>query len=139
VENTERALRGLLQLAHPAGHHPVGSLVGQAAHQEGTTQGSGLFWEPPLLRTVAIDDNGISDLVSEIDNHREYLQKSGDWGKQARLRQEVQLDHLLKTELVSRWRVTVSELHVQSVLDRLATRELSPWQAVELLLDGGNE
>jgi GTPase len=139
VENTERALRGLLQLAHPVGHHLAGSLVGQATHWEGTTQSSGLFWEPPVLKTVATDDNGISELVSEIDHHRAYLQISGDWGKQARLRQEVQLDHLLKTELVSRWRMTVSEHHVQSVLDRLATRELSPWQAVELLLNGGSQ
>jgi LAO/AO transport system kinase len=139
VENTERALRGLLQLAHPAGHHPVGSLVGQDSRQGRPSQSGGLFWEPPVIRTVATDDSGISELVTGIDNHREYLQKSGDWGNQARLRLETQLDHLLKIELVSRWRKTVPELHVRSVLDRLDRRELSPWQAVELLLAGGRE
>jgi len=89
------------------------------------------------MRTVATDGNGIAELVSEIDHHREYLQKSGGWTRQERLRLESQLDHLLKAELLSRWRMTVSELHVQSVMERLARRELSPWQAVEMLLNGG--
>jgi LAO/AO transport system kinase len=134
VENTERALRGLLQFAHPATHHPVSSLVGLTSRDDGSAHNSDLFWEPPVLCTVATDGHGISDLVSEIDHHREYLEKSGDWRKQEHLRLESQLDHLLKTGLLSRWRMTVSELYVQSVVDRLIKRELSPWQAVEMLL-----
>ena len=88
---------------------------------------------------MATEDAGIAHLVAEIDKHREYLQKSGNWEKQARLRLMTQLEHLLKAELVSRWRSTVTERHVQTVLARLDRREISPWQAVEMLLDGGSE
>ena len=136
VENTERAFRGLLQ---PGGHHPSDHRMDQLSLPEESTPSDGLAWEPPVLRTVATEDTGIAHLVAEIDKHREYLQKSGNWKKQARLRLMTQLEHLLKAELVSRWRSTVSELHVQTVLARLDRRELSPWQAVEMLLDGGSE
>ena len=66
------------------------------------TPSDGLVWEPPVLRTVATEDTGIAHLVAEIDKHREYLHKSGNWEKQARLRLMTQLEHLLKAELVSR-------------------------------------
>ena len=139
VENTERALRGLLQLAHPI-THPLADIFGHLASRDSQSAGSGaLSWETPVLRTVATDGNGISDLVAEIDRHRVYLEESGGWAKQDRSRLESHLDHLLKVELVSRWRKTVSETHVQSVLDRLSRRELSPGQAVDMLLNGGRD
>ena len=137
VENTERALRGLLQLAHPTSHPLVGRFDDPVSRAGASIHSGDLPWETPVLRTVATDGSGISDLVAEIDRHREYLQKSGGWTRQERARLESQLDHLLKAELVSRWRKTVSESHVQSVVDRLANRELSPWQAVDMLLNGG--
>jgi hypothetical protein len=43
---------------------------------------------------------------------------------------------LLQALLVSRWRQTVSQEAYQSVVDRLIQRDISPWQAVEALLDG---
>jgi len=137
VENTERALRGLLQLAYPTSHTLGGDFDDPASRGVGSVHSGYLAWEIPVLRTVATDGSGISVLVTEIDHHREYLQNSGGWTKQERTRLESQLDHLLKAELVARWRKTISESRVQSVVDRLASRELSPWQAVGILLDGG--
>jgi LAO/AO transport system kinase len=139
VENTERALRGLLQLAHPITHPLTGIFEDLASRSSDSAGSREHSWEIPVLRTVATDGNGITDLVSEIDRHRVYLEESGGWAKQERARLESQLDHLLKAELVSRWRMTVSEIHVQSVLDRLARRELSPRQAVDMLLNGGGD
>jgi hypothetical protein len=45
---------------------------------------------------------------------------------------------LLQALLVSRWRQTVSQEAYQGVLDQLLRRDISPWQAVETLLDGHN-
>jgi len=60
-----------------------------------------------------------------------------EWAKRERLRLVSQLDHLLKAELVARWQMTISDSYVQSVIERLVKRDLSPWKAVELLLNGG--
>jgi LAO/AO transport system kinase len=122
VENTERALRGLLQLAYP---------------QAVTSADAGNYdWQPPILRTVASEGVGISELVTEIERHRVYLHSSGEWATRERLRLESQIDHMLKAELVARWRMTVTDSQVQSVLEHLVKREISPWQAIDRLLDG---
>ena len=137
VENTERALRGLLQLAHPVTHLMHGVFSHAPAQDEPPSHNEGQYWEPPVLRTVATEGTGVSTLVAEIDRHREYLQESGEWAMRERLRLVSQLDHLLKAELVARWQMTASDSHVQSIIERLVKRDLSPWKAVELLLNGG--
>lgn len=136
VENTERALRGLLQLAHPQTHSLAHGFVGHPYQDEELSPDKELPWLPPVLRTVATEGTGIPTLVGEIERHRDYLKNSGERAKRERLRLESQLDHLLKAELVARWRMTVTESQVQSVLDHLVQREISPWQAVDRLLDG---
>ena len=84
VENTERAFAGSCSLADILSERsPHGSAL---LCLRNLPQSDGLAWEPPVLRTVATEDTGIAHLVAEIDQHREYLQKSGDWTKQARLR-----------------------------------------------------
>jgi len=139
VENTERALRGLLQLAHPVTHPMHGVFAGAPTHAEASSPDKDQYWQPPVLRTVATEGTGISNLVAEIDRHKTYLQESGGMAKRERLRLVSQLDHLLKAELVARWQATSSESHVKSIIERLVKRELSPWQAVELLLNGGGD
>ena len=33
-------------------------------------------WKPPIIKTQAVFDNGIDELIEEIDNHREFLKKA---------------------------------------------------------------
>jgi LAO/AO transport system kinase len=137
VENTERALRGMLLLAHPAQrlvdlHHTSTYAIAEAppSSPEADT------WQPPILRTVATEGTGVGELFLEIARHRVYLAESGEWQRRERLRLQSELDMLLQALLVSRWRQTVSAEAYQSVVDRLLQRDISPWQAVEALLDG---
>jgi LAO/AO transport system kinase len=44
----------------------------EAAHDDGATS-----WTPPVLRTVAAKDEGITELVESLDRHFSYLEKSG--------------------------------------------------------------
>jgi LAO/AO transport system kinase len=45
-------------------------------HESGKTD-----WEPPVLKTVATEKQGIRELVEEIHRHRDFLQKSDLWKK----------------------------------------------------------
>jgi LAO/AO transport system kinase len=133
VENTERALRSMLDLSQPSPrsmvHHkaslsPPASLIGQPG------------WVPPIQRTISTEAVGIEELAALIDRHRDYLGESGNWQRRERLRLESELEMLLREALVSRWRISISESQYQAVLGRLVERRISPRQAVECLVDG---
>ena len=43
--------------------------------------GTASGWRPPVLKTEAVKDVGIKELLTEIENHRTYLKKKGLQGK----------------------------------------------------------
>jgi LAO/AO transport system kinase len=137
VENTERALRNMLQLAHPVQHtyrhHGMLESVSGAIVEPVNGE---FLWVPPVLRTVATEGSGIEQVWQAIIQHRQHLQASGEWQRRERSRLETELDGLLQATLVSRWRNQISVQEYQRVIARLAERRISPWQAVEALLDG---
>jgi LAO/AO transport system kinase len=138
VENTERALRGMLQLAHPVPrfqglHHGLPTID----HQMGEVTSESSLWQTPVLRTVATEGTGVVELYNEIIRHRQYLESSGEWGRREHIRLQSELEDLLQVALVTRWRQTYgSQDVVQEILERMVARELSPWQAVKILLNG---
>jgi LAO/AO transport system kinase len=138
VENTERALRTMLELAHPTPrvfrHHGTLQSV-----PRGEMEADQNTWLPPILRTVATEGDGVPELAAAIARHREHLQETGEWQDRDRARLSSELDLLLQGKLVQRWRRGVSDLQYQQVIDSLVARQISPHQAVDELLDGGQE
>ena len=62
------------------------------------------FGLPSVLRTVAIENKGIDELVDEIARHREWLKQNGNWSKKERQRIEADIVHLLSDRLFENWR-----------------------------------
>lgn len=114
VEVTERILRNMLEMSHPS--------TGK------------LSWVPPVLCTVAIEGRGIPDLTGAISRHRLFLQQTGDWHVRERYLLEAELQAILNTALVSRWRAGISDEKYQRILMELIERRISPYQALERLL-----
>lgn len=135
VEATERALRGMLQLAHPAPrvfqHHGRAEYIPEAGS---TAQAS--LWIPPIQRVVATEGEGITELAQAIARHKQYLHESGDWQRRERARLQSELDVLLRETLMERWRGTISEATYQQTVEALLERKISPYQAVEKLIQG---
>jgi LAO/AO transport system kinase len=138
---TERALRGMLQLAHPAPH------IFQNHHKDHTWRESvsknnkaeeSAVWIPPIQRTVAIDGQGVPELAEAIARHYEHLITTGELRQRERSRLRSELDNLLRETLISRWRATVPQEAYDQALFDLVGRKLSPRQAVDLLLSGGD-
>ncbi|HEB64789.1 MAG TPA: methylmalonyl Co-A mutase-associated GTPase MeaB [Chloroflexi bacterium] len=134
VENTERALKNMLQLAHPTRrvfhHHGQVMMVEAPAAPQPEAQ----LWIPPVLRTVATEGEGIAELTEQIARHGTFLRQTGDWNRRERVRLQNELDTLLQAALVARWRATLPNGRYGEILERLVARELSPRQAVEALL-----
>ena len=93
-------------------------------------------WIPPIQKTVATEGTGISELADEIARHAEHLRESGDWTARERSRLGSELDALLRGMLVSRFREQVPESRYDEVLNQVFQRELSPLEAVKVLLNG---
>jgi LAO/AO transport system kinase len=135
VEAAERALLGMLKLGHPTKrailHH------GQTETVESTdTEISTDMWIPPIRRTVSTDGKGIPELAEAIAGHRLHLEKTGGWQLRDRARFESEVETLLQSSLMSRWRESVDDAKYASMLDKLAARQLSPRQAVYAMLNG---
>jgi LAO/AO transport system kinase len=139
VEITERALSGMLSLAHPVKrvyqHHGRQETI---APQLQDDQDEIPLWIPPIQRTIATTGDGIQELSVLIAEHRGHLETSGELGHRERTRLEVELSNLLQETLMNRWRNDIQADVYQSVLDEIFAREVSPWQAVQILLTGGN-
>ncbi|UCD99506.1 MAG: methylmalonyl Co-A mutase-associated GTPase MeaB [Chloroflexota bacterium] len=137
VENTERALRGMLELAHPTQrkimHH--GQKMTVPVPEEGTIEEK--HWVPLILRTVATQGDGVPELVKAIEEHQNFLDITGLRNERDRTRLQTELELLIQGNLVSRWRQKVSQTQYEQVLESLIARQISPHQAVEVLLDGG--
>lgn len=135
VENTEKALKSTLELAHPIQHvfRHHGREMTATAELEKTTSG----WVPLILRVVATEGKGIPDLAAAIARHAEYLRTSGDWSVLERVRLEAELDHLILARLEADFHNSLGEQAFEQALDQMVDRRLSPAQAADLLLKGG--
>lgn len=132
VENTVRALRGMMGLAHPVAkvfRHP-----GQGTVISGNEPGKPAMWMPPILRTIATDGTGVAELAAAVEQHAQHLHDSGEWGRRERARLEAELEELLTETLVKRFHEGVLDPRYEKMIDKLVERKVSPWGAVKTLL-----
>jgi len=133
VENTERALRSTLELAHPTKH--VYRHHGQSMTID-TPEIDSKIWIPPINKTIATDGTGITNLADSIANHVTHLRQSGDWVLRDRSRLESELEIALREELLNRFFESTSNETYQAIVEQVIQRNLSPHQAVQTLLQG---
>jgi len=134
-ENTLRALRTMLSLAHPQltemNHH--GEMM-KAEGAAGAAQDG--RWTPPILPTISTTGEGIDELIEQLQAHRDYLEKSGEWQIRDAARLKNDLENLLGAALRAHWESSISQNDYQKVLARVISRKSSPGKAVEELLRG---
>jgi len=136
VENTERALRSTLELAHPTKrifrHH------GQTMSID-APEADAKIWIPPINKTISTDGKGIPELADSIAKHIAHLRQSGDWALRDRARLGSELDAVLQEELVNRFFERVQKAEYDEVVEKVLNRTISPYEAVKLLLNGNSE
>ena len=134
VENTERALRTTLELAHPTQrlfrHH--GQTLSAAMPESASTT----LWIPPINKTVATDGTGIADLAESIAQHVAHIRSSGDWAHRDRARLGSEVEALLAEALMLRFFDAVQKSEYEKLLEQVIQRQLSPYEAVEILIHG---
>ncbi len=81
-------MRGGATMKHVPAHHGVDlsphNIMKQVRAAAATDDAS--HWTPPVLRTVAVKDEGIGELVAALDRHFRYLEESGTLRERRRTR-----------------------------------------------------
>jgi LAO/AO transport system kinase len=138
VENTEKALKSMLDLAHPMQkvylHH--GRMLESQLQSEAKREAGRELWIPPILKTVATEGQGITELAEQIARHAEYLRLTGDWALREQSRLESELEMILQQSLVSRFREAIPDSQYDEVLQQVYEKSISPWEAVKILMNG---
>jgi len=86
---------------------------------------------------VATEGDGNAELVEAIEQHRKFLEVSGERQRRELARVQTELENLLQATLVARWRASSDADEYCQILVQMVARRVSPWQAVQQLLDGG--
>ena len=133
VENTERALRSTLELAHPTKrvfrHH------GRTMSTHEPTVDSNL-WIPPVIKTVATEGKGMDMLAESIAKHAIHLRESGDWAVRDRARLGSEMESLLREALMDRFLEGTRQKDYEEMVQKVVSRNISPYDAVQALLNG---
>lgn len=134
VEQTERALRTMLELAKPArmvSHH--GRLMPSSEVLE--QDEAHCLWKPFVMKTIALRGEGVQELARAVREHGDYLRRNGEWQRRELERLDAEVLGLLQTELMARWRQRVPEEMYRTILKQVMQRRVSPYQAVVKLLE----
>jgi LAO/AO transport system kinase len=119
AERTARALKTMLEMAHPT--------------RPGQVTDTG-FWAVPVLLACSTGCQGVEEIAGAVRAHRTYLQSSGEWQRREQERLQSTLDALLRDLLVQRFHKALSAGKYEDVLARLASRDVSPFEAAQALL-----
>ena len=97
-------------------------------------------WTVPILKTIAHKEEGIGELLDEVDRHGEFLKESGRLEEMRRHRARRQLLTLTQAMLLSG---VLESVEANGTLDKLvesiATRDIDPHSAAEkLIASAGN-
>ena len=96
---------------------------------------SELDWRPPIKKTVASSGSGIDELAAAIDEHTNYLNKSGELERKRRLRANNELLSLIE-EGISRYVVNRMSVSGQfnSLVASIERREKDPYTIANIIL-----
>ncbi len=91
-------------------------------------------WRPPVLKTIAIQGEGIADAVEWIGKHRAYLESNHLLESRERARLRAELELVAQRELMTRLVRGVNGSKIEALVEKMAAREMDVYQAVEKLI-----
>ncbi len=122
-----RTVSGRPPLEHDAAHHFTAATSGPAPAPG--------FWEPPIVRTVAVKDEGVAELARAIEAHRSHLERTGEKRARETARARAAFVTVLRERLLAGAldRLEAEMGRLDAVADRIASREADPYALAEEL------
>lgn len=93
-------------------------------------------WRPPVLRTVATDGTGVTEVMEAIASHRQHMADTGLLEEKRARRALTELRRVLIALFERSVRDRMGEDRWHALLDDVAGRRADPWTAAEEMLRG---
>lgn len=89
-------------------------------------------WRPPVNMVVAVNNEGIEDLLEEIMNHKNYMISSGKYSDRRVINTKNEIVNLVKEKITN---IMLDKSYKEGLIDELslqaANREIDPYSACE--------
>jgi LAO/AO transport system kinase len=93
-------------------------------------------WKPPIVSTTAAAGEGMGDLVARLDEHRAWLDRSGEGERRRRARAREEISVIALAGLRARMGGLPGDERIDGLAGRVAAGELDPFAAAEELIAG---
>ena len=91
------------------------------------------YWRIPVLKTSAIKDQGITQLVNAIEQHYQYLVESGMLTNRTQRQVRSEVESLVLHAVILALKARVTETEWQQLMEDITTKERDPYSvAIEL-------
>ena len=91
------------------------------------------YWRIPVVKTAAIKDQGIQQLVDAMQEHHAYLVESGLLSQRAQRQVRSEVQALLAHALMNALKQTVTEDEWRKLIEDITTRERDPYSVASQL------
>lgn len=93
-------------------------------------------WEYPIIKTIALQDTGIDELVSKINLHKEYLKGSNEFEKQRKEKIKRRITELVENKIKERLKKQVfEEKELNNLVEKIYTKKVNLYQFADKLAD----
>lgn len=91
------------------------------------------YWRIPVLKTAAIKDQGITQVVDAIKEHHDYLVKSGMLAHRAQRQVRSEVQALILHSVINTLKARTTEDEWQKLVDEITNRERDPYSVASEL------
>lgn len=98
------------------------------------TGGKSQAWKPPIIKTIALKGDGVSELLTRIWEHKKYLE-SGVFASRYKAHVEAELLEVLKQKIAQQLLDDLRQKgELDAVLKRILAREIDPYSAADKII-----
>ena len=94
-------------------------------------------WEPPIVMTVATDQQGVDALWEAVNEHRSHLQASGELASRRSVRIQEELLEIVQRSLEHRVATLMEGPNAAKLREELAEGKIDPYMAASRLIEMG--
>jgi LAO/AO transport system kinase len=92
-------------------------------------------WRPPIVESVATTMRGIRELWNVINEHRGFLEKSGEIWRKRIFRAEEEIKTIISGRIARIISERLDEEEVSELIGKIVGREMDPYSAADVILE----
>ncbi|WP_297437120.1 methylmalonyl Co-A mutase-associated GTPase MeaB [Thermococcus sp.] len=92
-------------------------------------------WRPPIVESVATTMRGIRELWNVINEHRRFLEKSGEIQRKRTFRAAEEIKAIISGKIAQIISERLDEEEVSELIGKIVGREMDPYSAADMILE----